>query len=250
MIKFFRHIRQNQLETGKTRKYLKYAIGEIVLVVIGILIALSINNWNENRKENNYLRMVYTHIQKDLLTDTLNISENIKYYSKRNQRLTDIIERNIPLSYINAINETNYASCEKCISDVAGADTFLNLNKGYQLLKSLNTNQDFKIDSLSFNIDAFYSKYNVDLKVMSDLLLDLATEPLVDYQKYDWFVEWSFFERKRYNKEFVTYIFESEEYRIKSARHLIYSKYYLGMLKNYRKAAMEILKLLDEKLKD
>jgi len=38
------------METGKTGKYLKYAIGEIILVVIGILIALSINNWNENRK--------------------------------------------------------------------------------------------------------------------------------------------------------------------------------------------------------
>jgi len=52
MIKFFRHIRQKLLETGKIAKYFKYAIGEIILVVIGILIALSINNWNEQRKMN------------------------------------------------------------------------------------------------------------------------------------------------------------------------------------------------------
>jgi len=51
MIKFFRHIRQNLIMENKTSKYLKYAIGEIVLVVIGILIALQINNWNDNRKE-------------------------------------------------------------------------------------------------------------------------------------------------------------------------------------------------------
>jgi len=51
MIKFFRHIRQNLIMENKTSKYFKYAIGEIVLVVIGILIALQINNWNENRKE-------------------------------------------------------------------------------------------------------------------------------------------------------------------------------------------------------
>ena len=49
MIKFFRKIRQNLLSEGKTGKYLKYAIGEIILVVIGILIALQINNWNTNQ---------------------------------------------------------------------------------------------------------------------------------------------------------------------------------------------------------
>ena len=50
MIKFFRKIRQNLLMENKTGKYFKYAIGEIVLVVIGILIALQINNWNEDSK--------------------------------------------------------------------------------------------------------------------------------------------------------------------------------------------------------
>ena len=50
MIKFFRHIRRNLMEQNKTSKYFKYAIGEVILVVFGILIALSINNWNEKRK--------------------------------------------------------------------------------------------------------------------------------------------------------------------------------------------------------
>ena len=53
MIKFFRKIRQNLLSEGKTGKYLKYAIGEIFLVIIGILIALQINNWNSERIEKN-----------------------------------------------------------------------------------------------------------------------------------------------------------------------------------------------------
>jgi sensor domain CHASE-containing protein len=51
MIKFFRKIRQNMIKENRTSKYLLYAIGEIVLVVIGILIALSINNSNQERKE-------------------------------------------------------------------------------------------------------------------------------------------------------------------------------------------------------
>ena len=49
MIKFYRKIRQNLLSEGKTGKYLKYAIGEIILVVIGILIAVQINNLNQSR---------------------------------------------------------------------------------------------------------------------------------------------------------------------------------------------------------
>ncbi|NNK79858.1 MAG: hypothetical protein HKO93_00040, partial [Flavobacteriales bacterium] len=51
MIKFFRHIRQRLLSESKFSKYLLYAIGEIVLVMVGILLALQINNWNESRKE-------------------------------------------------------------------------------------------------------------------------------------------------------------------------------------------------------
>ena len=50
MIKFFRKIRQNLLSEGKTGKYFKYALGEILLVMIGILLALQVTDWNERRK--------------------------------------------------------------------------------------------------------------------------------------------------------------------------------------------------------
>ena len=70
MIKFFRKIRQNLLSEGKTGKYLKYAIGEIVLVVFGILIALQINNWNERRKiqsnQEKYLTLLKTEAENNL----------------------------------------------------------------------------------------------------------------------------------------------------------------------------------------
>jgi hypothetical protein len=51
MIQFFRKIRYSLMNQNQTGRYLKYAIGEIILVVIGILIALQINNWNETRKD-------------------------------------------------------------------------------------------------------------------------------------------------------------------------------------------------------
>ncbi|MCR9290948.1 MAG: DUF6090 family protein [Bacteroidetes bacterium] len=78
MIKFFRKIRQNLIMENKTGKYLKYAIGEIVLVVIGILIALGINNWNESRKFKNVEKTVLTNIYKNLATD----STQFNYYTK------------------------------------------------------------------------------------------------------------------------------------------------------------------------
>ena len=54
------------MEKNKTGKYLKYAIGEIVLVVIGILIALSINNWNENKKKKDTVKVYLQNFVEDL----------------------------------------------------------------------------------------------------------------------------------------------------------------------------------------
>ena len=71
MIKFFRHIRKALLMENKTSKYVKYAIGEIFLVVIGILIALQINNCNESIKARNYEFKILHEIRKDLILDTI-----------------------------------------------------------------------------------------------------------------------------------------------------------------------------------
>ena len=67
MIKFFRKIRHSLIAEGKFTKYLKYAIGEIVLVVIGILIALTINNWNQDRQNYNREKAYLKNIEADLL---------------------------------------------------------------------------------------------------------------------------------------------------------------------------------------
>ena len=71
MIKFFRKIRQKMLTENKFSKYLIYAIGEIVLVVIGILIALSINNWNQDRIELKETKVLLSNLR-------LDVEENIK----------------------------------------------------------------------------------------------------------------------------------------------------------------------------
>jgi len=77
MIKFFRHIRKSLLMENKTSKYFKYAIGEIVLVVIGILIALQINNWNEQRKENKLEQDYYCKLLEDVQQDLIQVNNQI-----------------------------------------------------------------------------------------------------------------------------------------------------------------------------
>ena len=65
MIKLFRNIRKKLATEGKAIGYMRYAIGEIVLVVIGILIALQINNWNENRKNRIKEKAILKELHKD-----------------------------------------------------------------------------------------------------------------------------------------------------------------------------------------
>lgn len=76
MIKFFRQIRQNIIMENKTGKYLKYAIGEIVLVVFGILIALQINNWNELRKQRLEELETLKNIKSDFTNTIFEFEEN------------------------------------------------------------------------------------------------------------------------------------------------------------------------------
>jgi len=87
MIKLFRNIRKNLLNEGKTSKYFKYAVGEIVLVVIGILIALQINNWNIVQKE-------IANEQQILLSLQEEFKQNIKELS---------FDHQINLTSINAV---------------------------------------------------------------------------------------------------------------------------------------------------
>ncbi len=93
MIKLFRNIRKTLLEKGKTINYLKYAIGEIVLVVIGILIALQINNWNQDQKIAEE-RIHYMNLLKaDLVADQKKIEQLLKLWEQKYEELKDFREK-------------------------------------------------------------------------------------------------------------------------------------------------------------
>lgn len=97
MIKLFRNIRRKLLEQGKTANYLKYAIGEIVLVVIGILIALSINNWNEKQKLKKETYKVLLQMQDEFSRNQNELQfkiEQHKFVKKSVDELSNLISPN------------------------------------------------------------------------------------------------------------------------------------------------------------
>jgi hypothetical protein len=97
MIKFFRNIRRSNFIEGNTGKYLKYAIGEIALVVVGILIALQINNWNLDRLDRIAELKFYLNFKEQLAEDIIEIEGNIIYndnYMKKFEYAVQIIESN------------------------------------------------------------------------------------------------------------------------------------------------------------
>jgi hypothetical protein len=97
MIKFFRKIRQNLLSENKFSKYLIYAIGEIILVVIGILIALGINNWNEENKKNVEKSEYLINLLAEFKTNQEELKTNIashKFVKLKTKELSDLINPN------------------------------------------------------------------------------------------------------------------------------------------------------------
>lgn len=77
MIRFFRNIRQKLAAENKVMQYLRYAIGEILLVVIGILIALQVNNWNEGRKDKLEVEKVLENLESEFQENLRNLNDVI-----------------------------------------------------------------------------------------------------------------------------------------------------------------------------
>ncbi len=91
------------MEQNKTGKYLKYAIGEIILVMIGILLALQVNNWNEKRKIKIKETKILKELRSDLAQNIDDIEENILFLKdsqKSNEIILYHIENKIPTTIL------------------------------------------------------------------------------------------------------------------------------------------------------
>ncbi len=129
MLKFFRKIRQKLLSESKFSKYLIYAVGEIVLVVIGILIALQINNWNNEVEKRNEEKQIIQnlHVEFTKNREVLNIyiAHHEKIYESTRNIMSLIGEpaevlgqHNLDSLIANSLDYTEYTPSQSVISDL------------------------------------------------------------------------------------------------------------------------------------
>ena len=161
MIKLFRNIRQNLLNEGKTSKYLKYAFGEIILVVIGILIALQINNWNENQKAKTTEIYVLKEILSNLNEDGIILSEIVE------QRQKAKISVAAMLNYLQTEN-INKDTIEKDMLHFLTFERYFPINNAYEVLKSKGL--QLSNNKLTTQISRYY---DYEQKKMNRSILDI-----------------------------------------------------------------------------
>ncbi|RED44225.1 DUF6090 family protein [Seonamhaeicola aphaedonensis] len=128
MIKFFRKIRQKLLSENKFRKYLIYAFGEIILVVIGILIALQINNWNEIQKNKAFEKEILQQIQSNLIKDKKTLNRIAFNFEKAVMSSNKLLEGNW--------NSSQNDSLKFWLADIIQFDRFQPLTNAYEVAKS------------------------------------------------------------------------------------------------------------------
>ena len=171
MIKFFRKIRQKTLTEDKFSKYLMYAIGEIILVVIGILIALSINNWNNNKINKNesieFSQRLVAEVNENIDLST-NAIEQIQDMMKGSKKILELFNEPVNNENSKSLDSLIY----KILTGVAVEFRTGTLNEGLNTGKVAILNSNIlksKLYGLSSNIenvrefDKINSKYSGDV---------------------------------------------------------------------------------------
>jgi len=224
---------------NKTGKYLKYAFGEIVLVVIGILIALSINNWNENRKLNDTIKGVYSIVKSDLLSDIETIDNVLIATQFRDSIFKQVINRKITYD--------DYLKCNQCMKILNGFPDIKLRTRGLKLLEENSAVLNSFQDSLSVEIYDFYSYNNTEI----DASINEVQDDFDDNQYYfknnkPWFTDYI---NGKVNSEFIEYALTSTDYinRVNNF-YTVYYTIYLGQLKAYREEALVLIENINRKI--
>ena len=157
MLPFFRKIRFRLAQDNKFLQYSRYAVGEIVLVVIGILIALYINNWNEERIKRQKEVVYLTEIKKNLVKDTIQINNVLSFNKSKSKAIIEtfkVFEKASTNGFnlndfgakMNALSQYNVFSPLRTtfnnLLDVEGIDIISNLELRTKLSDYYNSDYD------------------------------------------------------------------------------------------------------------
>tara|TARA_R110002126_G_scaffold35949_2_gene109909 strand:+ start:19021 stop:19785 length:765 start_codon:yes stop_codon:yes gene_type:complete len=177
MFKFFRSVRQVLLSENKFSKYLLYALGEILLVVIGILIALQINNWNEQQKAQLELNAILIEVYNDLNSDLKELQRRTVFYENFIDNIHILQERHTALSG---------DSLALRISNLHRVASFNPVQFGYTKLNS-NPNTGLISSNLVATISDYYTTFgqnsinNTNSEFLSTYSLNLFRDFLIPY---------------------------------------------------------------------
>ena len=161
MLTLFRKIRKSLIESSSVRKYLLYAIGEIALVVIGILIALQVNNWNERKRAIALGQDYLIKLEKDLSDDLLYLDSLRIVYNEWNEQATYILDTVLSGEYkrLKGINEYTVGRTSM---------NFLNINEStYGEMFSGGERVIYQNQQLVFLIKSYYQNAEVELEKLN-----------------------------------------------------------------------------------
>jgi len=153
MIKFFRKIRQKMLTENKFSKYLLYAVGEIILVVIGILIALQINNLNESKKEQNILNASLNSLKLNLQEDIQNLNDQIEY----NNTVLNSVDFTFRVISLPEFSDLPLSTFSDSIFHIATEKTFFPTTTTFNSMESGSHFQWIKNQDLTQAIYSYYA---------------------------------------------------------------------------------------------
>jgi hypothetical protein len=164
------------MSENRTGKYLKYAIGEILLVVIGILIALQLNNWNENRKDQNKLFDIYSLIISDLENDKQELINNLDFYNQKKPVFDKVRHDSITTDLL-----------DQGLSRLLGSNTTTILNRtGVNQLRELQNK-----DSLTLKIIGIYDTMETEMLNLENRISNEITDHTKHLRdNYQWYAEW------------------------------------------------------------
>ncbi|GAB5408557.1 MAG: hypothetical protein BalsKO_09220 [Balneolaceae bacterium] len=229
---FLRKLRRNSTSTTNSLSYLAYGIGEIILVVIGILIAVSLNNWNEAKKSKKELLNIYSIVKADLENDLADIDRVMEFHETTAHLYRKVLT--------DSLTREDYSKYPRAPFLILGYPEVSFDKRGLNLLSEFRTNSDHVQDSLASRIVDFYTERLLEIKVDDDFRAKDFEDNYFHWKNtYPWW--YSFISRTNIDG-FLEYALNDVDYknRVANAYFLTYDVF-LPELKAFKAQAEEII---------